>query len=300
MKKIILSRVLSMWCLILFLPGMACAQSYLSENKSMKSNILKEDVKYSIYLPKSYQTSEKSYPVLYLLHGLGDNHTSWSLLGQIQAIADRVIDSGKADEMIIVMPDAKQSWYINACKGKAQMEKMFFEEFIPHIETTYRAISQKEQRAIAGLSMGGYGSLLYALKHPDMFVACFPISAAVFSDEDILNFSEEDYTRRFKDIIGGGNTKESRLTPTWRENDIYTILKNYPKADKKKVKYYIACGDDDFLYRNNLQLALAMYDTHIPTIFRLRNGQHHWPFWRREIKEILHTASSHFHRGEDF
>jgi len=238
--------------------------------------------------------------VLYLLHGLGDNHTSWSLLGQIQAIADRVIDSGKADEMIIVMPDAKQSWYINDCKGKAQMEKMFFEEFIPHIETTYRAISQKEQRAIAGLSMGGYGSLLYALKHPNMFVACFPISAAVFSDEDILNFSEEDYKRRFKDIIGGGNTKESRLTPTWRENDIYTILKNYPKADKKKVKYYIACGDDDFLYRNNLQLALAMYDTHIPTIFRLRNGQHHWPFWRREIKEILHTASSHFHRGEDF
>ena len=66
MKKIILSRVLSMWCLILFLPGMACAQSYLSENKSMKSNILKEDVKYSIYLPKSYQSSEKSYPVLYL------------------------------------------------------------------------------------------------------------------------------------------------------------------------------------------------------------------------------------------
>ena len=202
--------------------------------------------------------------------------------------------------MIIVMPDAKQSWYINDCKGKAQMEKMFFEEFIPHIETTYRAISQKEQRAIAGLSMGGYGSLLYALKHPNMFVACFPISAAVFSDEDILNFSEEDYKRRFKDILGGGNTKESRLTPTWRENDIYTILKNYPKADKKKVKYYIACGDDDFLYRNNLQLALAMYDTHIPTIFRLRNGQHHWPFWRREIKEILHTASSHFHRGEDF
>lgn len=91
--------------------------------------------------------------------------------------------------MIIVMPNAWDTWYINQYDGKAPYEDMFFEELIPYIEKAYRARSRQEFRAIAGLSMGGYGSFLYSLHHPEMFAACAPLSAAVFDDSTMENAS---------------------------------------------------------------------------------------------------------------
>ena len=96
------------------------------ESLKFQSNILKGEVKYSIYLPDGYDTSERSYPVLYLLHGWTDDETAWVQYGNVQQIADKTIQSQAATPMIIVMPDAGETWYVNSYDGKVCYEDMFF------------------------------------------------------------------------------------------------------------------------------------------------------------------------------
>ncbi|MGA0987035.1 MAG: alpha/beta hydrolase, partial [Flavobacteriaceae bacterium] len=142
--------------------AMLVAQSSVSETLTVKSSILKQERNYAIYLPDGYERSSRSYPVLYLLHGYTDNHTGWVQFGEVQHLADQAIASGEATPMIIVMPDADTTrpGYTNSLDGKHNYEDFFFNEFIPHIESTYRIRKEKRFRAIAGLSMGGGGSFV--------------------------------------------------------------------------------------------------------------------------------------------
>lgn len=141
------------------------------DNLSMPSKILKGDRKYAIYLPPDYETSQRSYPVLYLLHGGGDDQTGWVQFGEVLHIADKAIRRGEATPMIIIMPDANtgQRGYFNDIKGDWRYEDFFFEEFMPFVEREYRIKGEKRYRAVAGLSMGGGGSFVYALRHPELF-----------------------------------------------------------------------------------------------------------------------------------
>src|SRR5687767_10696979 len=150
------------------------------DNLSLKSKILNMDRKYAIYLPPDYETSQRSYPVLYLLHGGGDDQTGWVQFGEVQYITDKAILEGKATPMIIVMPDANtgQRGYFNDVKGEWRYEDFFFEEFLPYVEKAYRIKRDKRYRAVAGLSMGGGGSFIYALRHPELFSSACPLSAS--------------------------------------------------------------------------------------------------------------------------
>ena len=143
----------------------------------MKSEILGTVKKYCIYLPAGYGDENKEFPVLYLLHGLTDTHTAWRDKGNTQAIATEVFGSGKAQEMVIVMPDAGTVYdgYFNA--GEWRYEDYFFQELVPHIEKEYRVVADKGHRAIAGLSMGGGGTTGYAIRHADMFSSAYAMSA---------------------------------------------------------------------------------------------------------------------------
>jgi len=153
------------------------------DNLSMTSKILNMDRKYAIYLPPDYEASQRNYPVLYLLHGAGDDQTGWVQFGEVLLIADKAIKEGKATPMIIVMPDANtgQRGYFNDIKGKWRYEDFFFEEFMPYIEKHYRIKGEKRYRAVSGLSMGGGGTLMYALHHPELFSSACPLSASVGS-----------------------------------------------------------------------------------------------------------------------
>ena len=149
------------------------------DNLSLKSKILNMDRKYAIYLPPDYETSQRSYPVLYMLHGGGDDQTGWVQFGEILNIADKAINEGKATPMIVIMPDANtgQRGYSNNATGTWRYEDFFFQELMPLVEKTYRIKSDKRYRAIAGLSMGGDGSFTYALHHPEIFSSACPLSA---------------------------------------------------------------------------------------------------------------------------
>ncbi len=274
------------------------AKSLVLTDTHFVSRINKDKVvRYSIYLPDSYETSNRNYPVLYLLHGFTGNHCDWVEKGQVKFIADDLITQGKADEMIIVMPDAGNSWYVNHFDGSNSYETMFFEELIPYIESTYRISKGREQRAIAGLSMGGFGTLIYALRHPDTFILAFAMSPAVWSGEEIDKMPSTDYKRYFGTMFGPMKDSLRQSTATrWAEYDILSLVNHFPEKEKDKLNLYITCGDDDFLFEGNANLWMAMRKNKIKMEFRVQNGSHTWGYWRDALREALPVASGYFHR----
>ena len=147
------------------------------------SEILKADRAYSIYLPKSYEVDkDRKYPILYLLHGVMGTNVGWFRDQRAKDVADQLMASGEACEMIIVSPNAGGNPYEGDWNGYFNMpgwpyEDFFYQEFLPYIEKTYRVIADKEHRAIAGLSMGGGGTTSYAQRHADMYCAAYAMSA---------------------------------------------------------------------------------------------------------------------------
>lgn len=285
--------------LLLFISSLSFAQQgIVKESLKLKSSILGKEVKYNIYLPADYEKNNRMYPVLYLLHGYTDDETGWTQFGQTPEIADKTINSGDAPPMIIVMPDAGVSWYMNSFDGKTKFEDFFIKEFIPYIETSYRIRSKREFRAVAGLSMGGLGTLLYATKHPDMFTAAAPLSAAVWTDEEVVsgNQNQDQWNYVFGDLYGKNLKGKERLTEHYYKNAPIKIVETANAEDLKKVKFYIDCGDDDFLIKGNMALHAMMIDKKIPHEFRVRDGGHIWSYWRTALPEVLKFVGDSFHR----
>lgn len=269
----------------------------LKESLKVKSNLLSKEMAYSIYLPSDYEASNRRYPVLYLLHGYSDDETGWTQFGEAHLIADRSVRSGESAPMIIVMPDAGVTWYINSYDGKVNYEDYFIKEFIPHIDETYRTRPTKQYRAVAGLSMGGYGTLVMATKHPDLFSSAAPLSAGVFLDQEIVSGDDYLWKSALGDIYGKKElTGKNRLTAHYARNSILKIIETGNADDLKKVRYYIDCGDGDFLIKGNMALHSAMIDKNIPHEFRVRDGVHDWTYWRTALPEVLKFVSESFHQ----
>lgn len=264
------------------------------EEETVKSGILNRNVNYTIYLPADYATSERTYPVVYLLHGYTDDNTGWLQFGEVNRYADKAIEEGAIPPMIIVMPDADSSWYINSYDGKEKFEDFFVKEFMPSIEKTYRIKAQKKYRGIAGLSMGGYGTLIYSLKYPDLFAAAAPLSAAVFDDNEMVTTPDNRYEQIFGQLFGRGLKGKDRLNNAWYNNSILKIVENKSADDLKKVRYWIDCGDDDFLTKGNCLLHIALTDKRVPHEFRVRDGAHTWTYWRTGIVDALNFIGDSF------
>lgn len=284
-NKLFLGLVL---CILFNLTGYA--QSKVFESLTFHSSKLGKDVSYSIYIPSGYDTSVRKYPVLYLLHGYTDNETNWIQTGEMQEITDQAIANGEAAPMIIVMPNAWDTWYVNQYDGKAPYEDMFFEELIPYIEKTYRTRTTKEFRAIAGLSMGGYGSFLYTLHHPDMFSACAPLSAALFEDKGMEARKGNSDQDLFFRLYGPG-------TKHWKKNSVLYLLSGLNKDNLPQVRYYIDCGDDDSLLDGNFQAHKVMREKGLRHEFRVRDGGHGWVYWQTALPEVLKFVSNSFRRS---
>ena len=275
----------------LCLPAFLYAQSgKVFDNLSMKSSILHSDRKYAVYLPPDYETSQRSYPVLYLLHGAGDDQTGWVQFGEVLSIADKAIREGTATPMIIVMPDANtgRRGYFNDIKGDWRYEDFFFQEFMPYIEKTYRIRGEKRYRAIAGLSMGGGGTFIYALHHPELFSSACPLSAATGP------LSLEDATNSLKRNSPG--ISDTAIAGYYHRQSVLYLMNNMPEDQKKAVRWYIDDGDDDFLYEGNCLVHIAMRKNNIPHEFRIRDGGHTWTYWRSALPTVLEFVSQGFHQ----
>jgi enterochelin esterase-like enzyme len=279
-------------CFVVLL-ALICFSAFPQEGKvvdsmTMTSKILKMERNYAVYLPPGYETSERSYPVLYLLHGATDDHTGWVQFGEVLHITDKAIREGKATPMVIIMPDAdtKIMGYFDVPGW--DYEKFMFEEFIPHVEQKYRIKAQKRFRAVAGLSMGGGGSFIYALHHPEMFSSACPLSASARP----MTFEE---TRKVLERKVP-NVTDAQVESYYENYNVINFAKNMADEDIKKVRWYIDCGDDDFLFEGNSLIHIDWSKRKIPHEYRVRDGGHTWTYWRDSLPEVFHFVSQAFHQ----
>jgi S-formylglutathione hydrolase FrmB len=266
------------------------------EGLVMKSVILGRDQRYTLYLPPDYETSNRRYPVVYLLHGYTDDDTGWLQFGEVNGIADAAIAQMEIPPMIIVMPDGGVSWYINDYQNKVRWEDMMFNELIPHIDATYRTRASSRYRGIAGLSMGGYGATILSMRRPDLFSACAAFSAAYLMEEDVLTMPAENYDPTFGILYGEKLTGEARLTAHWKTYSVLHQAAVMPEAQLKRVRWYFDCGDGDFVSPSNAQLHITLHQRGIPHEYRARDGEHTWTYWRTGLKDGLAFIGQSFHQ----
>ncbi|HMQ60712.1 MAG TPA: alpha/beta hydrolase-fold protein [Flavilitoribacter sp.] len=275
----------------LLVASLSAQSGTVMDDLSMTSKILNMERKYAVYLPPDYATSKRSYPVLYLLHGAGDDQTGWVQFGEVLHITDKAIGEGNATPMIIVMPDADtgQRGYFNDPKGNWRYEDFFFQEFMPFIEKTYRIKSQKRYRAVAGLSMGGGGSFMYALHHPELFSSACPLSASTgpLSLEDAKTWLSRRANVAYTD---------SEIESYYNQYSALALLESVKTDDVKSVRWFIDCGDDDFLYEGNALVHIAMRKKEIKHEYRVRDGAHNWTYWREALPVVLSFVSDAFHQ----
>jgi len=285
-KSVLFIAVLFIWSAFV-----VAQQGKVYDNMSLPSKILKSDRKYAVYVPPDFETSQRSYPVLYLLHGSGDDQTGWVQFGEVLRIADKAIAEGSATPMIIVMPDANtgQRGYFNSIAGDWNYEDFFFQEFIPYIEQKYHIKNEKRYRAIAGLSMGGGGTFMYALHHPELFSSACPLSAYV--GPLTLQEATSRLMRENKNI-----TDTTIIKNYYKRHNAIDLINQIPDDQKKAVRWYIDCGDDDFLFEGNLLVHIAMRKKEIPHEYRVRDGAHNWVYWREALPIVLGFVSQAFHQ----
>jgi enterochelin esterase-like enzyme len=284
---------LTLTSLLLTIAIEAQSQGTAYESKTLSSNILKMDRKFSIYLPAGYESSDRSYPVLYLLHPAGPantipNQQSWLYYGGLKQYLDRAIENGEILPMIVVTPDAnfgsKRISYFNDPEGDFNFEDFFFKEFIPFIEKNYRCRTEKDSKAIAGASLGGAAVLQYVVHQPDKFSVACALSAAV------RKYDSEYLKNKFP------NVSDKVLIEWYKPYDVITYFENLPEKTESKTKWYISCGDDDHLSPNNALLHIAMKSKGIPHEFRIHNGAHDWSYWRNVLPEFMTYISDSFRK----
>ena len=281
MKRISLAT----FFLVVILLRLSAQESYPAVIEcEMQSQVLGCAKKYCIYLPAGYGNEGKRFPVLYLLHGLTDTHTAWRDKGDVEEIASKIFASGKASEMVIVMPDAGTAFdgYFN-CEGWLY-EDFFFQEFIPHIEGKFRVIGDRQHRAIAGLSMGGGGATWYAMNHSDMFSSAYAMSALMGMVENswISNSPDDRRTVFIRSAIENSNILYVKNATDSQRDDIAA------------VRWFIDVGDDDFLFDNNMEFVKEMRLRRIPYQLRVRDGGHTWKYWQEALWIALPFISDGF------
>lgn len=253
----------------------------------MESSILGEKMKFAIYLPPGYDTSDKSYPVLYLLPGAGDDQTMWLKRGEVSTIADKAINEGLASPMVIVMPQGKiaHKGYFNNVK-EDYYEDFFFKEFIPFVEERYRINRQKAHRAIAGLSVGIGGIFVYGMRYPELFSSACPLSTFI-GPCTLVN-----YTKKIKDV--DKKITDTQIEKHFNDHNVFTLIERLTKKQLNSVRWYIDCGDDDFLYEGNSLVHIAMRKKEISHEYRVRDGSHSWKYWRDSLTNVLQFVSDGF------
>ena len=273
-------------------PSVALAQkaavktSARTKTFKLESRLMKREMPYRVILPADYNApSDKPvfYPTLYLLHGLTGHFDNWSENTKLE-------EYSKTYDYIIVMPEGNNGWYSDSAKIRDEKyESYIVKELIPKIENDFRAMKTRESRAIAGLSMGGFGAMKFAVKYPDKFVVAGSFSGALRAAE----WSETELAAtRWKVLIDsvsnafGAADSESR-----KNNDLFGIVKAKNVSDVKSLPFlYLDCGTEDFLVLENQRFVKLLLEKKVPHEFRQLPGGHNWKFWGSQIQEFLKVS----------
>lgn len=234
---------------------------------AINSTHLQTTVKAVVIVPSQYfdaEMQEVQFPVLYLLHGFGDNYAKWTITDP--ELADMATEYGT----IIVCPDGLKSWYIDSpMLADSQMESFFINELIPCIDSRFRTLPERDMRAITGLSMGGHGALWLAFRHPDVFASAGSMSGGV----DIVPFPGK---WNLDNLLG----KQDEHLDNWKAHSVINLV---PLLSNGKLNIIFDCGYDDFFFEVNNRLHEALLQQGIGHDFIVRPGNHSWKYWTNSI-----------------
>ena len=272
-----------------------------------------------VYTPPGYttdETSNQSYPVLYLLHGTGGDETSWADYGRACQILDNMIHLHAIQPLIVVMPNGNveldaapgESPYMNKKPSAnnisswlGKFEKLFVKEIVNYTEKHYRVKADKRHRAIAGLSMGGLHTLFIALNNPDMFDCVGLFSAQttnMLNETNIFKMERFNHNmQRFRNVMAIVNDKVARpvsLSDRMEDIDIYNHLEEKLECQFEHAPrlYYMAIGRDDFLMKMNSEYRVILDKHDYPYTYVETDGDHSWENWRRYLVDFLQRMQS--------
>jgi putative tributyrin esterase len=262
-------------------------------------------MKYNVALPDGYETSGRRYPVVYLLHGLTGNYTNWARMGAARAAAPY--------DLILVMPDGGYSWYVNWAETEGdrpnRWEDYLVKDLIGHVDAHFRTIARREGRAINGLSMGGYGSLMLGLRHPDRFIAVGSESGALaFARQvaDRLKSGQALPARRNDPAADQPNpqigipgfssqaerTPKGKMFTTAEQAESYDPFHLIASIPAEKLPHlYLDCGTEDRLISGSIEFAKVLMEKKIPFTYAQSPGEHNGAYWSREINHALAVQS---------
>jgi S-formylglutathione hydrolase FrmB len=250
-----------------------------------------------VYLPSGYdagatQRPALRYPVLYFLHGLGDNEQGlfnsggWTLFDDLRR-------QHKMGDFLIVAPEGWRSFYINSADGSVRYSDFFLQEFMTHIEGKYRIRSGREGRAISGISMGGYGALRFAFAHPELFSAASAQSAALFtqSPQQLDAAADTGLMGVLAPVFGSPiNVRH------WNENNPFLLAKKNAAA-LQKLSIYFNCGQDDNygFEKGAAQLHDELQKEGVKHEYHAYPGDHSATYFLSHFDEVMEFHSRAFH-----
>jgi len=281
----------------LFFSLLVHAQSRIDCN-ALNSRVLKHPVHYCVYLPASYEAGaakhpSQAYPVLYFLHGLGDNERTlfntggWTLLDDLR-------QQSKIGEFLIVAPEGGQTFYINSADGSVRYSDFFLQEFIPLIENKYRIKQGRNYRAISGISMGGYGALRFAFFHPELFSAVSAQSAALITESP----GELDTAARSGAPLGKVLAKvfgNPIAVQHWKNNSPFDLA-NKNQAALRRLAIYFNCGQNDNYGFEKGAAALheQLQKESVKHEYHLYPGDHSLSYFLAHFTEVMEFHSRAF------
>jgi len=263
----------------------------LLKEQTLKSIILNRDILYSVLLPKDYDSLNSNYPVVYLLHGFGDNETAWYQYGLITYYVDA--NAAETVPMIYVMPQGFNSYWVNKYNGNFPYMDMLVNEMVPKIDSLFRTIKDPQHRAVMGYSMGGYGALILPARNPGVFKTGVALSMSFRTDEQYMNESQDGWNSQWGSIFGGvGATGTARLTDYYKSHSPFHFFSNPGDPSLNGQNYYFDCGDDEeTLSETNDALHDMLRSLNIKHEYRVKNGAHSWDYWHKALPEALRYIS---------
>ncbi|MCG8914536.1 alpha/beta hydrolase-fold protein [Actinokineospora sp. PR83] len=273
------------------------------EGLRLPSRLLRQDVRYSLYLPPGHRPGRR-YPVLYLLHGLIGDDTEWPGLG-LGSIADRAIASGALPPTVVVMPDARrdpgrppteqaQTYYMDDADGSFRYAEMVVRELLPGVEARHGAGGSAARRAIGGESMGGFGALSFAFRHPGLFSAAFGLSVAHRTDAQVVALPQTEFDWRYAKAWGAGLVGQARLNERYRQWNLLDTIARTPAEELSRTAYFLDCGSYDGFFEGNADLHLALTAKAVPHRFMAREGAHEWDYWTSGLPVALEAVGTAF------
>jgi len=285
---------------VLVLTGLAPnaqGQSRIDCN-ALNSRILKRVIHYCVQLPAGYHTNDpkhppRRYPVLYFLHGLGQNEQTLFNTGGWNLIED-LRQQHKIGDFLMVAPEGMRSFYVNSADGSVRYSDFFLREFMPYIESKYRIRPGREGRGITGVSMGGYGALRFAFAHPELFSAVSAQSAALMTASAQELDAAEHSGAPIAKLLGTVFGQPVDVTH-WKENSPFVLAKKN-EARLRKLAIYFNCGqEDDYGFEKGAQaLHQQLQAEGIRHQYHLYPGDHSLTYFLAHIGETMEFHSRAF------